>query len=205
MYSIIASPRFAKNPDIDLACFLGFVIQFGLAAEPEETAKWDQAIADDEYGVQSNTRGTLSFAMAGPGTRTTQIFVNLNDNPNLDSQGFTPFARVISGFPVWHKIFNPTGESGGASQAELTREGNKWILSQFPDIDLILSTTYVIPSDKDGDDDDPDNETVPATSAQTSGGSETNKQLEIDTSTRNLMVGISALEAVVLFFLICFH
>ncbi|GAX29632.1 hypothetical protein FisN_UnNu121 [Fistulifera solaris] len=133
----------------------GFVIQFGLAAEPEETAKWDHPIVDDTYNVQSNTLGTLSFAMAGPGTRTSQIFVNLADNTNLDSQGFTPFARTISGFSVWHEIYNPTKESGGASQGKLTREGNKWILAEFPDIDLILSTSYEIIENGDDTNDVP--------------------------------------------------
>lgn len=162
-----------------------------MAAEPEETAKWDHAIVDDAYNVQSNTQGTLSFAMAGPGTRTSQVFVNLNDNPNLDSQGFTPFARVISGFSVWHKIYNPTGETGGASQGKLTREGNKWILSEFPNIDLILSTSYETTSN-DGENND--DETA-GTTPEDAGATATSKKIQL---------GISALEAAVLLFLV-FH
>ena len=165
-----------------------------MAAEPEETAKWDHSIVDDAFNVQSNTQGTLSFAMAGPGTRTSQIFVNLNDNPNLDSQGFTPFAKVISGFSVWDKIFNPTGEAGGASQGKLTREGNKWILSEFPDIDLILSTTYDTGSNTD--DEDSDETPVPVTP------SETPEDARVAATLRNVQLGISALEAAVLLFLI---
>jgi hypothetical protein len=171
------------------------VIQFGLAAQPEETAKWDNAIVDDAYKVQSNTLGTLSFAMAGPGTRTSQIFVNLADNTNLDSQGFTPFARTISGFPVWHKIYNPTKESGGASQGKLTREGNKWILAEFPDIDLILSTSYEITESYD----DMNDTSVPATA------NEALKDTQVATASRNLQLVLCALEVTVLLLLIKFY
>jgi cyclophilin family peptidyl-prolyl cis-trans isomerase len=174
---------------------LGFVIQFGLAAEPEETAKWDHPIVDDTYNVQSNTLGTLSFAMAGPGTRTSQIFVNLADNTNLDSQGFTPFARTISGFSVWHEIYNPTKESGGASQGKLTREGNKWILAEFPDIDLILSTSYEIIENGDDTNDVP----VPATT------NEAGLDTPVATESRNLQLALCALEVTVLLFLIKFY
>ena len=53
----------------------------------------------DDPVVGSNTAGTVTYAMAGPDTRTTEVFINFDDNSQLlDSQGFAPFAVVTSGF-----------------------------------------------------------------------------------------------------------
>jgi peptidyl-prolyl cis-trans isomerase A (cyclophilin A) len=91
--------------------------------------------------LQSNRRGTVSYAMAGPNTRTTQLFVNLRDNHHLDKSGFAPFGEVVSGMDVLLSIFNPTpNDAGGVSQAEYTDKGNSWILEQYPEIDLIENT-----------------------------------------------------------------
>ena len=69
----------------------GFVVQFGIAAETEETAKWNTSIPDDPV-LESNTYGMVSYATSGPNTRTTQVFINLANNSRLDADGFTPFA-----------------------------------------------------------------------------------------------------------------
>ena len=94
-----------------------FVVQFGITSDPTETKKWDETIQDDPV-VGSNTRGTISFAMAGPNTRTTQVFVNLKDNSRLDSADFAPIGRVLDGLEVLiQDVYNPTpGDSGGVNQ-----------------------------------------------------------------------------------------
>lgn len=118
----------------------GFVTQFGIAAEVNETAKWNVPITDDPGVGRSNLRGTLSFATAGVDTRTTQLFVNLQDNPFLDRQGFVPFAQVHYGMDFIDAIYNPTpDDSDGVDQYKLSHRGNDWLLDQYPEIDLILS------------------------------------------------------------------
>src|SRR6202521_789365 len=62
----------------------GFMAQFGLSARPDVSQAWLQAKIADDPGMQSNTRGRITFATAGPNTRTTQLFINYADNSRLD-------------------------------------------------------------------------------------------------------------------------
>jgi peptidyl-prolyl cis-trans isomerase A (cyclophilin A) len=103
----------------------GFVAQFGLSAYPPVTAAWEKAtIKDDPHG-QSNKRGTIVFATAGPNTRTTQLFINLKDNVSLDSQGFTPFGVVDGdGMKVVDMLYDQYGDNAGMDQEAITRGGS---------------------------------------------------------------------------------
>ena len=79
----------------------GFVVQFGISARPEVSRVWENATIPDDPVTQSNLRGTLTFATAGPNTRTTQVFINLADNTSLDGMGFSPFGKVIEAEWRW--------------------------------------------------------------------------------------------------------
>jgi peptidyl-prolyl cis-trans isomerase A (cyclophilin A) len=113
----------------------GFVVQFGLNADPAINKAWAQANIQDDAVKQSNRRGTLVFATAGPNTRTTQLFINLRDNGRLDGMGFAPFGEVIEGMDVVDKI-NP--EYGEQPQQDLiTSQGDAYIGKNFPRIDKV--------------------------------------------------------------------
>ena len=84
----------------------GFVVQFGLSANPAVNKVWDQATIHDDPVIESNKRGSLVFATAGPNTRTTQLFINFADNTRLDGMGFAPFGTVVEGMEVVDKIFS---------------------------------------------------------------------------------------------------
>ena len=71
-----------------------FVVQLGINGDPTKQKKWKIPIADDPVKA-TNDRGTVTFAMAGAGTRTTQIFFNKIDNSRLDKEKFAPFGEVI--------------------------------------------------------------------------------------------------------------
>ena len=125
----------------------GFMTQVGLNGDPEITAAWQDAAIPDDPRVQSNTEGMVTFAMAGPDTRTTQFFINLKDNVFLDSQGFSPFGKVRNMKPV-KKLWVGYGESRsggglGPEQPLIMERGNAYLEADFPDLDKIERATVI--------------------------------------------------------------
>lgn len=125
----------------------GFVAQFGISPKPAIAKAWFAANLPDDPVTQSNKRGTLTFATAGPNTRTTQIFINLADNARLDGMGFAPFGEVVEGMDVVDKLYSEYGEGapngGGPDQGRLQSEGAAYIDKQFPKLDKIQTATVV--------------------------------------------------------------
>jgi peptidyl-prolyl cis-trans isomerase A (cyclophilin A) len=124
----------------------GFMAQCGIHGNPTVAAAWAHAnIPDDPTeGAQHNMRGFASFATAGPGTRTTQFFINLVDNTRLDSMGFTPFARVREAdMPHAAALSHVYGEGApaghGPTQGRIQTEGNAYLRASFPDLSYIRS------------------------------------------------------------------
>ncbi|MEZ6130273.1 MAG: peptidylprolyl isomerase [Planctomycetaceae bacterium] len=137
-----------------------FMVQWGLAADPADTAKWDQSIMDDPV-KQSNKRGYMTFAKTGaPNSRSTQVFVNYADNSFLDDQGFAPFGQVTKGMDVVSKISSAHGEE--PDQGAATAEGNAYLKSTFPKLDYI-KTARVIKDDQSNQPDAADGDTPEAT------------------------------------------
>ncbi len=119
----------------------GFVVQFGLAANPLITAKWDRSELRDDPVLQSNKRGYITFATAGPNTRTTQIFINLGDNERLDGMGFAPFGRVVRGMDAVDSIDSRYGEQ--PQQPRIEDEGEAYLQQSFPNLDKIVRATVI--------------------------------------------------------------
>jgi peptidyl-prolyl cis-trans isomerase A (cyclophilin A) len=134
-----------KNGFYDNARFFrvisGFMVQFGINADPKISAPWRQAQIEDDPVRQSNKRGFITFATAGPNTRTTQVFINFNDNGALDRQGFAPFGRVVSGMNVVDSLYSGYGEGAprgqGPDQGRVQREGNAYLTREFANLDYI--------------------------------------------------------------------
>jgi cyclophilin family peptidyl-prolyl cis-trans isomerase len=122
----------------------GFVAQFGISAYPQVTEAWHKAtIKDDPHG-QSNKRGTITFATSGPNTRTTQLFINLKDNPSLDGQGFTPFALVDDkGINIVEMFYDQYGDTSGMDQENTEKGGEKYLASKWPKLDTIKKASLV--------------------------------------------------------------
>jgi peptidyl-prolyl cis-trans isomerase A (cyclophilin A) len=123
----------------------GFMVQFGVNGDPSISAVWQGANIPDDPVRQSNRPGFITFATAGPNTRTTQVFINYADNQPLDSQGFAPFGRVISGMNVVNALYAGYGEGApqgqGPEQDRIQKEGNAYLMRNFPKLDYVKKAT----------------------------------------------------------------
>lgn len=120
----------------------GFMAQFGINGVPEVNAAWKNATIQDDPVTQSNKRGMVSFAMRGPNSRTTQIFVNFADkNDRLDGMGFSPFGKIIEGMDVVDSLYNGYGEGApsgrGPNQMRVQSEGNAYLKADFKELDYV--------------------------------------------------------------------
>jgi peptidyl-prolyl cis-trans isomerase A (cyclophilin A) len=123
----------------------GFMAQFGINGDPQLSAKWREARIPDDPVKETNARGMITFATAGPNTRTTQVFINFGNNSMLDSQGFAPFGKVASGMNVVDALFAGYGEGaprgGGPDQSRVQQEGNAYLTQSFAKLDYIKKAT----------------------------------------------------------------
>lgn len=115
-----------------------FVVQFGIAASPIVQQQWKKdVLQDDPKFVQSNDRGTITYATSGANTRTTQLFINKKDNKHLDKEGFTPFARVVEGMDFIDRINAEHREQ--PKQGRITQKGNAYLKESFPNLSYVVS------------------------------------------------------------------
>ncbi len=116
-----------------------FMVQFGMHGTPAVQGAWQTATLRDDPVKQSNKRGYMTFATAGPNSRTTQVFINFKDNSGLDGQGFAPFGQVVEGMDVVDKI-NPQYREQ-PSQATIRSQGNAYLTKEFPKLDYVKKAT----------------------------------------------------------------
>jgi len=122
-----------------------FVAQFGISPYPPVNTAWSKATIKDDPVVQKNTRATLTFAKtAAPHTRTTEIFINLKDNPSLDAQGFAPFGVIEGkGINIVEMFYDQYGDSAGLDQEAMMKGGEKYIAEKWPKLDTIKSASLI--------------------------------------------------------------
>jgi len=125
----------------------GFIAQFGVHRNFNVHGKWREYFIVDDPPLQKNLRGTLAYAMSGPTTRATEIFINLADNKALDDQGFVPFAKVVQGMDVVDRFYAGYGEMRPEGKyidpTRVEGEANEYLTQRFPKLDFILHTEFV--------------------------------------------------------------
>lgn len=119
------------------------MVQWGIAGDPAVSAKWRGQQLQDDPVVESNTKGTLSFAAAGANSRTMQVFINLADNTNLDRQKFQVFGRVTAGFESTVEKFEDKYRNVNVKQGVAMTHGNIYFEENLPDLDYIYTATVL--------------------------------------------------------------
>ena len=118
----------------------GFMVQFGISGNPDVSAVWHEATIPDDPVKESNKRGTLAFATAGPNSRSTQVFINFNDNFDLNRKGCVPFGRVVDGMSAVGEIYR-IGDR--PDQRRIQEEGNAYLRKNFPAVTWIENAEYL--------------------------------------------------------------
>ncbi|MCE2451045.1 MAG: peptidylprolyl isomerase [Candidatus Latescibacteria bacterium] len=119
-----------------------FVVQWGLSGNPKLNQVWHRANILDDPVKQSNTRGRITYAKTNqPNTRTTQLFINLGDNANLDGMGFAPFGEVVEGIEVVDAINAEYGQQ--PNQGQIHGRGNTYLEENFPNLDYIAKAEII--------------------------------------------------------------
>lgn len=122
-----------------------YIAQFGFKGDPKTDSLWQLSYIADDPVKQSNKKGFVSFAQLGPATRTTQVFINLRDNKDLDKSHFAPFGQVVEGMDVAGKLTFSYGDlpprGGGPDPKQIALQGNRYLESKFPRLDYIVKAT----------------------------------------------------------------
>jgi len=124
----------------------GFMAQTGISGTPKLNKKWGTKRIKDDPVLKRNSRGTVTFAHAGPNSRTTQFFINLVDNTQLGAQGFSVFGQVRD-MTIVDALYSGYGEGApsgkGPDQTKVKMKGNKYLKNSFPELDYIISATII--------------------------------------------------------------
>jgi peptidyl-prolyl cis-trans isomerase A (cyclophilin A) len=124
-----------------------YVVQFGICDRKDVNYFWDKRPVPDEPVKTGNLKGNISFARDGMNSRTSQLFINLKDNPKLDTvnynglRGFPPVGKVISGIDAINSLFSGYGFEPANHQDSLMIFGNAYMKKKFPGLDYIIRAT----------------------------------------------------------------
>jgi cyclophilin family peptidyl-prolyl cis-trans isomerase len=119
-----------------------FIVQFGISGSPEVQSQWRKTVLKDDPVLHSNARGTITYAMSGKDTRTTQLFINKKDNEYLDKEGFAPFGLVLEGMEYIDQINDEYKEKPG--QGKIQNQGNEYLEKEFPNLSYIASIREIL-------------------------------------------------------------
>ncbi len=126
-----------------------YVVQFGISDDIEMNVFWDTKKLRDEPPLQLHKKAIVSFVRDRANSRTTQLFINMKDNPTLDStvregvKGYTPIGKIIKGLDVLMRLNGKYGRSIAAVQDSIYLYGNAYLTEHYPGLDMIISAKII--------------------------------------------------------------
>ncbi|MEN9684543.1 MAG: hypothetical protein RLZZ28_329 [Bacteroidota bacterium] len=147
LYQLISSGFYNNNRLFRVEPF--FVVQFGISDKPAINDFWIKKVLADEPVMIPNKKGFLSFARGARNSRSTQLFINMVDNPLLDTvlretvKGYPPVARIIKGMETLSLLNSHYGKKPLFLQDSLLKYGNSYFEQKFPGLDYIISARIV--------------------------------------------------------------
>lgn len=125
----------------------GFVAQFG-SSDSTSYTNWSSIKVPDEIVLQGNERGTITFARGGKNTRGTDLFINLDDNRQLDTlfynqvRGFPAFGKVINGMDILDALYSGYSDTT-MEDSELMYTDRTEFLKKYPELDMIRTANLI--------------------------------------------------------------
>jgi peptidyl-prolyl cis-trans isomerase A (cyclophilin A) len=121
---------------------LDFMAQVGISSRPEVNRVWADRTMFDDRVIQSNRRGTVTFAAAGePNSRSTQFFINKTENSRLDPLKFAPFGEVVEGMEFADQLYSGYGDPD--IQGALVNKGDAVVKANYPRMDRIIKASIL--------------------------------------------------------------
>jgi len=126
-----------------------YVVQFGISDQFELNFFWDTKKIADEPVLQKHKKGIVAFARDVANSRATQLFINMVDNPTLDTtvrsgvKGFSPIGKIIKGMEVVSKFNSQYGRRITPIQDSIYLYGNAYLQENFPGLDQIISAKII--------------------------------------------------------------
>ncbi len=143
--------QLVKHKYFDYAIFYrvteDFVAQFG-SSNRLLKEQWMADPIPDEPVIQANKRGMMSFGRAGKDNRGSDLFINLADNPKLDTieylgvRGYPPLGEVISGMDIVDKLYDIYGEDLMQEMDKMYTNRNGF-MHTYPGLDYVKRAVLV--------------------------------------------------------------
>jgi len=143
--------QLAKHNYFDYSIFYrvtaDYVAQFG-SSNRVLTSQWMSYPVQDEPVLQSNNRGTVTFARAGKDNRGSDLFINLADNIKLDTteqlgvRGYPPIGEVIRGMDIVDKLYDVYGDDLMQETDRMYSDRNGF-MQAYPGLDYVKEAYLV--------------------------------------------------------------